>query len=241
MPLDEAIERTSKAYNHDRLHPTSADVAAQHLGYKSANNGAALQALASLRYYGLLERPSEGMLAVSKAFESYYYAPDAKLQRSMAIGWLRTPPIFSELLDKYEKGLPSDATLRHELITQRGFTPGAAETLVAVLKRSVDFVRYFEQEAASPEVSAPALEKFEAQELESPQRSTMREEVVPKQVQQSLSLEAGNEQVDNIPVRLSGGRRAWLVVPTPFYAADKARMKAQIDLLLCDDEDSQLY
>lgn len=34
-------------------------VVAQNIGYKSANNGAALSALAALRYYGLLDRPKE--------------------------------------------------------------------------------------------------------------------------------------------------------------------------------------
>jgi hypothetical protein len=34
---------------------------------------------------------------------------------------------------------------------------------------------------------------------------------------------------------LSEGRKAWLVIPTPFYEADKLRLKAQIDLLLTED------
>jgi hypothetical protein len=37
-------------------------------------------------------------------------------------------------------------------------------------------------------------------------------------------------------VRLDQSRRAWLEIPTPFYEADKKRLKAQIDLLLTDDE-----
>jgi hypothetical protein len=41
-------------------------------------------------------------------------------------------------------------------------------------------------------------------------------------------------------VLLPGGRKAWLIVPTPFYEADKARLKAQIDLLLAEDRDPLL-
>ena len=44
---------------------------------------------------------------------------------------------------------------------------------------------------------------------------------------------------DRIPVRLAGGRRAWLEIPTPFYAADKLRLKAQIDLLLTEEEEEK--
>jgi hypothetical protein len=43
--------------------------------------------------------------------------------------------------------------------------------------------------------------------------------------------------VDRIPIRLRGGRRAWLEIPTPFYAADKERIKLQVDLLLTEEDE----
>ena len=46
-------------------------------------------------------------------------------------------------------------------------------------------------------------------------------------------------ELDRIPVRLPGGRRAWLSIPTPFYAADKERLKAQIDLLLTEEDETE--
>ena len=42
---------------------------------------------------------------------------------------------------------------------------------------------------------------------------------------------------DRIPVRLDSKRRAWLEIPAPFYEKDKMRLKAQIDLLITDDDD----
>lgn len=234
MPLEEAIDRTAKAYARDRLHPAPTDVMAQHLGYKNANNGAALQALASLRYYGLMERSSDGMMAVSKAFESYHYAPDEQLKRKLQVTWLRSPQVFAELLDKYAEGLPSDPTLRHELITQKQFAPLAAENLIAVFRRSVDFARYFEQEdeAASPN---PPMED---------EAAFVQEPVIkqPSAVHGGGSPAAHIDpptdvETDKIPIRLPGGRRAWLYVPSPFYSGDKDRIKAQVDLLLADDED----
>lgn len=53
----------------------------------------------------------------------------------------------------------------------------------------------------------------------------------------SVSELEGEDELDRIPVRLTGGRRAWLVIPTPFYSADKSRLKAQIDLLLTAEEE----
>jgi hypothetical protein len=39
-------------------------------------------------------------------------------------------------------------------------------------------------------------------------------------------------------MRAKGARRAWLIIPTPFFVADKQRLKAQIDLLLTEDEEN---
>ncbi|HEU4621607.1 MAG TPA: hypothetical protein VFS42_05225 [Burkholderiaceae bacterium] len=248
MALDEAIERTAKAYARDRLHPAPADVMAQHVGYKNANNGAALQALASLRYYGLMDRSADGMMSVTKAFESYHYAPDEELKRKLQIAWLRSPQVFADLLDKYAQGLPSDPTLRHELITQKHFSPAAAESLIAVLRRSVAFVGYFAKPADEASQMdnewAPALTQAPAPIASSPlafaEEPAIRPAVRPDSggvavATANLPLDV---EVDKIPIRLSGGRRAWLYVPSPFYIGDKERIKAQVDLLLADDEDA---
>jgi hypothetical protein len=52
-----------------------------------------------------------------------------------------------------------------------------------------------------------------------------------------IDTEIENGQFDKIPVRLSGGRRAWLFIPDPFLQADKQRLKAQIDLILAQDDE----
>ena len=45
---------------------------------------------------------------------------------------------------------------------------------------------------------------------------------------------------DCLPVRLTGGRRAWLVIPQQFFEADKARLRAQIDLLLTVEQEQAM-
>ena len=85
MALDEALDRALKAYERDRLHPAATELFAQNIGYKGANNGSALQAMASMRYYGLIERPKEGVLAVSKDVESYKFAPDDAMRSDLLL------------------------------------------------------------------------------------------------------------------------------------------------------------
>lgn len=238
IALDEALERVLRAYDKERLHPAPTEVVAQNLGYKGASSGSALSAMASLRYYGLLERPSDGVLAVTKEVESWKFAPDEAKRRAFVLDFLRRPVLFAELLEKYASGLPSDANLKYELI-QRGFLPGTAADVVAVFRRSVEFADYFNTTA--PDL-APA-DQPSAQEVEpAVAHTTTPMAAVGVQTKQQgvasiASFEPPTEDShDRIPVRLPGGRRAWLVIPTPFFKDDKVRLKAHIDLLLAEDD-----
>ncbi len=237
VSLDEALERALKAYEKERLHAAPTDVVAQNLGYKSANNGAALATIASLRYFGLLERPKDGFLAVVKDVETFKFAPDEARRRTVLMAFLKSPPLYAELLNKYQSGLPSDANLRFELI-QRGFIPQAAEIAALAFKRSVEFTRYYDVAdrdiSSLPESFDYPIEKSE--QLPSVVPTEAERQTFP---QSSYQLNPLDEQVDRIPVRLPKGRRAWLLIPSPFFVADKDRLKAQIDLLLTEDEETQ--
>ncbi|MCY1231350.1 hypothetical protein D9M72_437970 [compost metagenome] len=232
LPLDEALDRVMRAYDKDRTHPSPVDVVAQHLGYKTANSGTALQAIASLRYYGLLERPSDGYLAVSKEVESYRFAPDESTRQALLRSFLRRPALFAELLDRFSDGLPSDANLRFDLI-QRGFLPSTAASLVGVFRTSTEFAKYFEVATPSRAAELPRVEEvsFSEEPEPDPVRLPQTDPMRPRHVIEDESAS------DRIPVRLSGGRRAWLVIPQVFFEADKKRLKAQIDLLLTEDDE----
>ena len=232
LPLDEALDRVMRAYDKDRTHPSPVDVVAQHLGYKTANSGTALQAIASLRYYGLLERPSDGYLAVSREVESYRFAPDEGTKLALLRGFLRRPALFAELLDRFSDGLPSDANLRFDLI-QRGFLPSTAASLVGVFRSSTEFAKYFENAPPARTTDMPRPE--EASFTEEPEF----DQAGPPQTDRVRSRHVTEDDgaSDRIPVRLSGGRRAWLVIPQVFFEADKKRLKAQIDLLLTEDDE----
>lgn len=239
ISLDEAFARVMKVYDRERLHPAPTEIVAQNLGYKNANNGRALATLASLRYFGLLERPKEGMLAVAKEVESYTFAPDEKLKRSLLLSFLGRPALYSELLEKYVSGLPSDANLKFELI-QRGFTPQAAESALIVFKRSVIFADYYGDDS-SDEIEENVYDDPQSSfsVVNDSQAATDKISLAVPSSTTTLQLETDDTDLDRIPVRLPGGRRAWLFIPTPFYNADKERLKAQIDLLLTlEDERS---
>ncbi len=234
MPLDEAIERAIKVYGKQKRHAASVDLVAQHMGYSGAKNGTALAAIASLRYYGLLERPQEGRLSVSKDVESYQFAPSEQMRRELLVKWLKSPPVFAELLERYQDGgLPADANIKFDLI-QLGFSSNAADTCNAVFRRSVGFAHYLEQDGEEPvESGTPSPAQSESTALEETEESPQLADAPKTTRDQGAPSRAAD--LDRIPVRLGGGRKAWLEIPIPFFASDKDRLKAQIDLLITDD------
>ena len=238
IALDQAIERALNVYDQERLHAAPVDAVAQALGYKNANNGAALAAFASLRYFGLLQRPRDGFLAVSKAIETYKYAPDEPMKSQILLEFLMAPPLYHEILEKYSSGLPSSATLKYDLI-QKGFLPQAVDTVLAAFLQSVTFARYFEDQSKDiQQDQSPALsENKQGPEVEGAERKA---EIRQNSDAKFSPIQAGD--MDQIPIRLSGGRKAWIAIPTPFYESDKARIKAQIDVLFADiDEQRSEY
>jgi hypothetical protein len=174
------------------------------------------------------------MLAITKDVETYKFAPDEKIRRELVIKWLLNPPLFAELLDEYKDGLPSDANVKFALI-QRGFSDKTADSALTVFRRSIDYANYYEaQELASHNENVTQDSKPDDVEVETLVRPDAMPIATPSP-QPAATTASSPTDVDRIPIRLSGGRRAWIEVPTPFYAADKKRLKAQIDLLLADD------
>jgi len=227
IPLGEAIERIMYVYKKEQRHAAPVDVVAKDLGYKSANNGAALSTIAALNYYGLLDRPEAGKLVVSADVQSYNYAPNQEMKEQILLKWLLNPPVFRYLLQKYQSGLPSDGVIRYDLI-QEGFKPATAESVLKAFKESVAFADYYRVQSSNESLES------------SPSESSLQvEDVVigPPEPQEARLRQGEEETLDRIPVRLDGKRRAWLEIPYPFYEADKRRLKAQIDLLLSDSDE----
>jgi hypothetical protein len=241
IDLQEAIDAALKIYEKERRHPAPTEVVAQDIGYKNANNGKALAVLASLRYFGLVEKPSDGHLAVTKSVEEYKFAPSEAMRSDLQLRWVQSPQIFSELLAKYPTGLPSDANVRFDLIG-RGFSPESADSVLLVFKRSVEFAQYFSQTERravdSDQDELPGTQDGFSPQFLAPPSSTQvqRPSVTTQQPFDQRQSAEDDRGCDRIPVRLAGGRRAWLLIPSPFYEADKLRLKQQIDFLLADVE-----
>ena len=227
--LKEALERALKIYEKEGRHAVPADVAAQDLGYKDAQSGAARTALATIRQFGLIIKPKEGHVAVARQVESYKFAPDEKARQTLVREFVKSPAIYRTLIMKFADHLPSDAALRFEFISM-GFQPAAVDDDLKFFKQSVEFSGYYDSGEFSTEENLNAQDRMQERAGDVGESSSTG-------TREIRDIDPGSASTsDRIPIRLAGGRKAWLEIPSPLYEADKTQIKAQIDLILTDGE-----
>ena len=134
--------------------------------------------------------------------------------------WLAYPDIYRQLLGMCTDRLPSDRTLKYELI-KLGFTDKGADQCLKYFLSSVDFAGYFEFTQGQSEHKGTEEKEYSD---------------TPDTVQTIETSLNESQGTDKIPIRLTGGRKAWLVIPHPFYEDDKKAIKSFVDVILADEK-----
>ncbi len=140
--LEAALERARALYEEEGRNVAPNAAIMQHWGH-SPKSSAGLQALATLKRYGLLERQSEGKLKLSNlALTLLLDVREDSAERAEAIKHAALlPGIHREMWDEYDGELPSNANLKHFLCLQKGFTESAADDLIKQFRATVTFAR----------------------------------------------------------------------------------------------------
>lgn len=237
ISLGEAVQRVGDLYEKESKHAVAANAAAQGLGYKDANSGAAKTMIASISYYGLLNRSPDGKLSVSPDFEKFKYAPNDDVKHAFLNEWLLKPKVFSELIQKYNDNFPSDSALKYELL-EMGFMPDAADDAIKALKSSIEYVK----KQGITVITTSDL-TVNTSETSAPQMDIHNFDTSAQPITENLNLSKEKlklhptEGFKTITIFLPRGREAILYVPRPFFEKDRDVIKRQIDALLTDDED----
>ena len=133
--LKTGIEKAKTVYESEKRTATTADVIAKHLGYSEAN-GPGGRAVSALRQYGLLEENAGKYRVSDLGYTLIHYDKDSSEWLASAAKAATNPTLFRELIAEYPEGLPSDATMRSELL-KRGFNPAAIPDVIARFRDSL--------------------------------------------------------------------------------------------------------
>src|SRR6266853_1449476 len=133
IPLDEAVTRAREFYDKEKRGVAPFEVAVRHWGYSPSSSGAK-QTVAALKQYGLMEDEGSGRqrgvrlsdLALRILLDPRSGPEREEYKRQAAL----MPTVAREVYEKWENSMPSDATLSHYLILERGFNaPTAAKAV----------------------------------------------------------------------------------------------------------------
>jgi len=242
FPIQWAIECGIKLLESVQLHPVPQDMIAKGLGYKDAKNGTAAKAIATLKAFGILQKTTTAKVQLNLDVRRYKLTPNESDKAAYLRQWVRTPQLYAKLLEKHGNDLPPEQVLVFELVDEQGFNERAAQQAVRVLRASLAYVEKLTGEFN--ESSSDAQESFDWDEGQDDERGEDHEgsaRVTQGHTQQPRHSAPGSVVLEGVryPVRLAGGRMAWIDVPDELYEADKKRLQAQLSIIGTIDEDDE--
>ena len=215
IALDAALERVEKLYDSENRYATNVQTATAHWGY-APKSGAGAVAVAAMKAYGLVTDAGSGdarTIAVSDLAEDILVREGPERTKAVQAAALR-PPAHKDLWDRYGPSLPSDTSLALYLTRERGFTPGGAQELISVYKRTLNFARLNERGATvSQNVSSDSADTQE--EAEKSQLPPVRSHgtATARAASPGGSGDRMPEHLLEIPIPLVGGGTARVSLP----------------------------
>ena len=140
MDLRTAIEKVREVYSAYDESAVHRDALASCIGY-SPGSGPALQAVASISAYGLLEKKlDKGELAVSRLAMTILY-PESPIELTSSLREAALKPmVFSQIAKRFSNHVPHEDGVRSLLNRDLGFTEKAARKAAATYVASMKFL-----------------------------------------------------------------------------------------------------
>lgn len=138
ISLVDAVDRVKMLYDKDRKAGAPIDVALKHLGY-SSRNGAALRVLAALKTFGLTEERDGRIFVSPSALDVLVYPENDDRRKRPLRDCALKPATYQKVYDRYKDGLPSDETVKAELIREFGFNDKVVDGFLNDFKATLDF------------------------------------------------------------------------------------------------------
>jgi len=138
ISLGEAIQRIQAIYRQQQQHPTNREVFAKLLGYNSLN-GASAVLISALSKYGLLEGHGERLRVSALGQDLSLHRPDDPEYAAAVEQAAFTPTLFRDLHERYPNGLPSDHSVRVDLVKGR-FNPKTVDGVIRVYRDTLELV-----------------------------------------------------------------------------------------------------
>ncbi len=139
MGLRSAVGKIESLYKADGLAASPKLAALKHMGYERLHSEAA-RTLSALKSFGLIEEAGDRIKLTQRGIEivarQHGDPTRVKAIKEAAV----SPDIYQLIMEEYrESGLPSDTSLKSDLITVRRFNPTAVDGFVQDFRDTLEF------------------------------------------------------------------------------------------------------
>lgn len=160
FPVEKAISQVQILYKNEGKYETPAGTATAAWGYSIKSSGGR-QALATLKYYGLIEVSGDGdgrkVKVSSIALDILQDTREDETEKQKLIRKVAlAPAIHKALFDAYPDGLASDGTVTHYLVKEQGYSPDAARDVLAEFKQTCAYAGLYAAANKVDKVTRPA-------------------------------------------------------------------------------------
>ncbi|GEM_PF-2568199 len=137
--LRAAVGKIEALYKADGLAPSPKLAALKHMGYERLHSEAG-RTLSALKSFGLIEETAERIKLSQRGIEIVARPQGGSLKDKAIRDAAVSPDIYQQILEEYRaSGLPSDASLKSDLITVRKFNPTAVDGFVQDFRDTLEF------------------------------------------------------------------------------------------------------
>lgn len=134
-----AVAKIEALYKADGLAPSQKLAAIKHMGYERLHSDAA-RAVSALKSFGLIEETDERIKLSQRGIDIVVRPADDPARKSAIREAAISPDIFQELLEQYRtSGLPSDSSLKSEMIAVKKFNPAVVDGLIRDFRDTLEF------------------------------------------------------------------------------------------------------
>jgi len=216
------VARVQKLYDADHESGSTIESAATHMGFNKAH-GDALSVLAGLKKFGLIEMRGERVVVTKRAVSILLF-PDQDRGKNALREAVLLPQAYRELFNRFKgKKIPSDQTLRSELVADKGFNSKAVDGFLKDFRASLAYAGISTEEqlnSSAEEPEQPELHDEEAQ-------LKAEDEILEKPEIPANQAKATKSKVFNValdPITNDAPQFAQVLIPVPMSDEQKKRL-----------------
>jgi hypothetical protein len=134
------------------------DQLAAYLGYKSTNNGAFINRVASAKIFGLIEGPPSRLVITKDAEKILMPVRETDARQGLIEAFLRVP-LYKAVYDEYHgKELPPKFGMKNALRTRFGVVPARIDRAYRALMSSADAAGFFDVRGSKTQLIIPTIQ-----------------------------------------------------------------------------------